>query len=448
MVRLRTSLRWLLFMCVLLGSLIGGPAVAGAAEAADESEVSAGGAATISDPSIAPADLKIRLSPMRLSQLEVELDAWFSLVQASAEDVAAVQLRLKREARARKEGEGGAKDDTDVDALADAIARRAAVVDRFRQVIAAVQEKGGEVEEHRQYLRALTGVTVDATDAGGTYKGIVAWLRSDEGGKRWTTNITKFVLIVLGFVVLAIGVGFVAKRVVQRTIAKRSQLLAAFVSRISRQAVLLFGFLIALTALEVDMTPIIALLGAAGFVVAFALQGTLSNLASGLMILAYSPFDVGDAVTAGGVSGKVASMNLFSTTITTFDNQVNVVPNNEIWNKVITNITGSERRRVDLVFGIGYESDHDKAAELLKAIVGEHPAVLEDPAPVIKLHSLSDSSVDFVCRPWCKTADYWDVYWDITRRVKEAFDREGISIPYPQRDVHIITGAPPADAEA
>ena len=130
-------------------------------------------------------------------------------------------------------------------------------------------------------------------------------------------------------------------------------------------------------------------------------------------------------------------MSLVSTTIKTPDNQVLVIPNNSIWGGTIKNITGSDTRRVDMVFGIGYDDNPDKAAKVLEEIVTSHSLVLKDPAPVVKMHELADSSVNFVVRPWCKTSDYWTVYWDITKEVKKRFDAEGISIPYPQMDVHL-----------
>jgi len=193
--------------------------------------------------------------------------------------------------------------------------------------------------------------------------------------------------------------------------------------------------------LEVKLAPVLAIIGAAGFVVAFALQGTLSNFASGLMILAYRPFDVGDVVNTGGVAGTVESMNLVSTTIKSFDNQHIVVPNNSIWGGVITNVTGKPIRRVDMVFGISYSDDIGKAIEVMETILKEHPLILADPPITVKLHELGDSSLNFICRPWVKTADYWTVYWDVTRAVKERFDAAGISIPFPQRDVHVHTVA-------
>ena len=137
-------------------------------------------------------------------------------------------------------------------------------------------------------------------------------------------------------------------------------------------------------------------------------------------------------------------MNLVTTKIMSFDNKLMIVPNNSIWGNIITNATGSSQRRVDLVFGIGYQDDIAHAERVLKEIVDAHPLVLQDPEPVIQLHELADSSCNFVCRPWARTDDFWTVYWDITRSVKERFDAEGISIPYPQRDVHLIQEKPPS----
>jgi small conductance mechanosensitive channel len=200
---------------------------------------------------------------------------------------------------------------------------------------------------------------------------------------------------------------------------------------------MIIGIVVALSMLEVNITPFVAGLGVAGFVLGFALQGTLSNFASGLMILIYRPYDVGHIIDAAGVKGKVKSMNLVSTTIMTFDNQVVIVPNGEIWGGVITNVTGSSTRRVDMVFGISYSDDISKASKILEDILAKHDLVLDDPTPVVKLHELADSSVNFICRPWVKTDDYWTVYWDVTRAVKEQFDAKDVSIPFPQRDVHL-----------
>ena len=157
------------------------------------------------------------------------------------------------------------------------------------------------------------------------------------------------------------------------------------------------------------------------------------------MILVYRPYDVDDFVEVTGASGLVKKMTLVSTTITTFDNQTLVVPNSKIWGDVIKNVTAQRLRRVDMEFGVGYSDDIALVEQVLNDIVSSHEKVLGKPEPIIKLNTLADSSVNFVVRPWVRTEDYWSVYWDVTREVKLRFDREGISIPFPQRDFHLYT---------
>ncbi len=203
--------------------------------------------------------------------------------------------------------------------------------------------------------------------------------------------------------------------------------------------VMALGVLMALSQVGISLAPMLAGLGVAGFIVGFALQDSLGNFAAGAMILIYRPFDVDDFVEVTGASGLVKKMNLVSTTILTFDNQTLVVPNSKIWGDVIKNVTAQKERRVDLEFGIGYNDDIELAEKVLAEIVSAHEKVLTNPAPTIKLHTLGDSSVNFIVRPWTKTEDYWDVYWDLMREVKLRFDSEGLSIPFPQRDVHLYS---------
>jgi small conductance mechanosensitive channel len=236
-----------------------------------------------------------------------------------------------------------------------------------------------------------------------------------------------------------------AARVVHQALRRMkgtSDLLRDFLSNVTRRVVFFLGLVVALSVLGVNITPFLAALGAAGFVIGFALQGTLSNFASGMMILIYRPYDLGEVVTVAGTTGTVAAMTLVSTTLKLPDNTRVVIPNNSIWGDVITNVTGQTTRRVDMVFGCGYGDDLQTAQRVLEDIVTQHPKVHAEPAPVVKVHALADSSVNFIVRPWTATGDYWEVYWDVTRQVKERFDAEGLSIPYPQQDVHVhqVTG--------
>ncbi|MGD8501196.1 MAG: mechanosensitive ion channel, partial [Phycisphaerales bacterium] len=320
---------------------------------------------------------------------------------------------------------------------------QAGLVERFNVVVAALKEKGGEVEEYEKYVAAVSGLSLDVQDIKdvSAFRILIwGWLKSTEGGLRWLKNIIFFIITFLIFY----GLAGIAGRITHKTVSpskKLSDLLKKFSVSAVRKVIIVIGIIVALSMLEIDIAPFVAGIGIAGFILGFALQGTLSNFASGLMILIYRPYDVGQIIEAAGVKGIVDSMNLVSTTIKTFDNQIVVVPNGEIWGGVITNVTGSDTRRVDMTFGISYSDDIAKAAKVLEDIVSKHRMILKEPEPVIKLHELADSSVNFVCRPWVKTADYWTVYWDVTRTVKERFDAEGISIPFPQRDVHVYQTA-------
>lgn len=321
---------------------------------------------------------------------------------------------------------------------------RTALIDRVNTVLAAYKEKGGDpqaIELDRKYVAAVSGIKVDVSDVGSAWTTIYGWLASKEGGIRWAINLSWFVIIVIAFYFLA----HLLARALSKTLdasGRAPALLRSFLVGTVRRLTIIIGIIVGLAALEVNIGPLLAVIGAAGFVVAFALQNSLSNFASGILILLYHPFDVGDVIEAGGISGTVASMNLLSTHVNTFDNKMMIVPNNDIWGGVITNATGTNERRVDMTFGIGYDDDIDKAQKILEEIVTDHELVLQEPEPTIRMHELADSSVNFICRPWARTADYWGVYWDITREVKNRFDREGISIPFPQRDVHIYNESP------
>lgn len=316
------------------------------------------------------------------------------------------------------------------------MAEKTALIDRFDLVLAELKAKGGDTNEYDTYINAVSGITVDVTDASAAWTTLSGWLMSPEGGVRWVVNMVQFIVIVTAFYVLSIVAGKAAQKAASR--AKHfSSLLRDFLVLSARRLVLFVGFFVGLSALEINVGPVLAIVGAAGFVIAFALQNSLSNFASGILMLIYRPFDVGDMINVAGVLGNVESMNLLSTQLRTPDNQLVIVPNNSVWGDVITNITGITERRVDMVFGIGYGDDIDKAQKILEDIVNAHERVLKEPEAVVKLHELADSSVNFVCRPWVKPDDYWDVYWDVTLEVKRRFDSEGVSIPFPQRDVHV-----------
>ena len=369
----------------------------------------------------------------------------------SAQD-ASVQKAIKdAESKAKEEGQSisvsgkttEAKEDVKtalIKHITDLMAERTVLIDRFNIVLAELDAKGGDRTEYDTYIKAISGIKVDVTDASATWTTITGWLMSAEGGLRLALNMIKFIVIVVVFYLLSIVAGKAAKKAFSKS-QQFSTLLRDFLVLSARRLVLFIGLFVGLSALEINIGPVLAIIGAAGFVIAFALQNSLSNFASGLLMLIYRPFDIDDMIQVAGTLGKVESMSLLSTQLRTPDNQLVIVPNNSVWGDVIINVTGITQRRIDLVFGIGYSDDIDKAQKILEEIVSAHELVLKEPEYKVKLHELADSSVNFICRPWVRPDDYWDVYWDITREVKRRFDAEGVSIPFPQTDVHLYQEA-------
>ena len=220
--------------------------------------------------------------------------------------------------------------------------------------------------------------------------------------------------------------------------AKVEETLCSFLRNIIYYALLAAVIIAALGQAGVNVTSFLAVLGAAGLAVGLALKDSLSNFAAGVMLILLGFFKKGDFITAAGESGKVTTINIFNTVLTTPDNKMIIVPNSSILSGTIVNVTANDTRRVDLVMGIGYDDDLLKAKKLLEKIVKEDPRVLAEPAPQIEVSELADSSVNFIVRPWCKSEDYWGIYFGLTEKVKLVFDQEGISIPYPQTDVHLF----------
>lgn len=313
----------------------------------------------------------------------------------------------------------------------------------LEKMIDIMKKRDIDTSGYRKLLITSTGkITQGILEQGVAVSLFSEWLGQTrdwimENGIAMVFQFIVIILILIGFRFLAAVIARLITRGLEKSKLQVSHLFREFAISTSKKIVMLLGILVALSQLGIDVGPMLAGLGVAGFVIGFALKDTLSNFASGMMILVYRPFDVGDAVEVDGVVGKVKAMTLVSTTVLTFDNQQLMIPNNNIWGNTIKNITARKVRRVDMTFGIGYGDDIAKAEEILWKVVKEHPLVLKEPETVIKVSALGASSVDFIVRPWSNTADYWDVYWDITRNVKMEFDKAGVSIPFPQSDVHL-----------
>ena len=227
-----------------------------------------------------------------------------------------------------------------------------------------------------------------------------------------------------------------------RMFARRSldPMLGSFLSSIAHILFVAFIIIAALSQVGIQTSSLIAVIGAAGLAIGLALQGSLSNFAAGVMIITFRPFKVGDFIETAGVSGTVEGIQIFHTQLVTADNKLVIVPNNSITTGNIINYSAKGIRRVDLVFGISYQDDIATAKAVLNEILAADARILKDPAPVIAVSALADSSVNLIVRPWVKTEDYWPVYWDITEAVKLRFDQKQITIPGPRRVVHTLPG--------
>jgi small conductance mechanosensitive channel len=257
--------------------------------------------------------------------------------------------------------------------------------------------------------------------------------------------LATYGLSVLGAIVILI-LGWIAARIGRRitgNLLERSKVDAAVISFVSSLVyflILTFTVLAALAKFGIQTASFVAILGAAGFAVGFALQGSLANFAAGVLILLLHPFRVGDYIMGAGEAGTVKEITLFTTVLAAPDNIKVMVPNGKLFGDVIRNVTAYDTRRVDLLVGISYTSDIQKAYDVITDLMKQDTRILPDPAPQVAVSELGDSSVNFIIRPWVKKEDYWSVKFDLTREIKEAFDKNSIEIPFPQRTIHIISG--------
>ncbi len=367
-------------------------------------------------------ELRLEMRPLTGDELEKEAVAWQGRVQEKVAELSQLQLKTTGDVASAN--------------VVSVQEEQAELLDRFRLVLDEWERKGGDPKKYRAYASAVSGLEFNLYNLQATFMVLRNWVMSPQGGLRWIGQLIMFGAILFASWMLSRVLSKISGEALSR-VEGASSLLRTFLVNFVRQAILVLGFVVSLSALGINTSPILALIGGAAFVIGLALQGTLSNFAQGLLILAYRPFDVGDVIDAGGVSGIVDSMNMLSTTIRTFDNKKMIVPNGKIGGDTITNATASSTRRIDMTFGIGYDDDVAKAQIILEQIIANHPLVMKDPAPLVKMNELGDSAINFIARPWAKTGDYWTVFWEVTAAVKEEFDSAGISFPYPQQDVHL-----------
>ena len=316
-------------------------------------------------------------------------------------------------------------------------------VTRLRGVVEQLDRLKGNTTEMRRVLieeRGSLALSLVDTDIA-----TVLYAEASTKFRDWlaSSGINTLISAVLFIVILiaARWLAGMARRVTARALRHSdqsiSQLLKEMLISMAGTIVFLIGVLVALSQVGVSVTPMIAGLGVVGFIVGFALQDTLSNFASGAMILAYRPFDTGDFISAAEVEGTVKKMNLVNTTVVTIDNRVLVIPNSKIWGGVIMNFTGQHLRRTDMLYSVSYSEDLDHVQRVLEELIAADERFLTDPEPIVRVKQFSDSSIDFVVRAYARTEEFWETVWALNKAVKQRFDAEGITIPFPQRDVHM-----------
>ncbi len=384
------------------------------------------------DPDVSNADLRKMLTPLTAAEISQVTLGWQKILQENVQRAVDIQRSLK-----------------DLDSNETQIARaqlielndeRTRIQRNYSSSLQAWTKKGGSAEEtkpYRDYLSALVSELIYVTDNWTLVETAFRWMFSSSGGLDFIKKI--------GIVLVSIWAIRFSARLLRRMTKKaldRRRGLSAALKKSAPQAVywgtFAAGLMLLLSGLGFYLAPILTIFGGLSIVVAFAMQETLGNLAAGLMIMLFKPFDFGDFVEVSGVSGEVYGMSIISTTIRTFDNKFIIVPNSTVWGDVITNVNAAETRRVDMVFRIGYEDDVDKAKSILMELCANHEKVLKTPAPAVFMAAIDESSVNLNCRPWVATADYWSVYWDLIDKGKKAFDAEGVSTPLPQKQVHIV----------
>ena len=321
-----------------------------------------------------------------------------------------------------------------------------AIIERLKVVLNALEKKGGDTASYRKYIDAVTGVELDITDTEGLGVRLVSWITSPDGGLNFIISLAKFGGILLISVFIAPQIGKLSENILTR-IGGMSALFRSFTVMVVKRGVVVVGLLLALASVGVNLGPILALVGGASFVLAFALQSNLGNFASGLMLLINKPFDVGDEVKVAGYWSYVDSISLASTKIKDFDGNIITLPNNTVWGSDIINYTHAEIRKMGLSIHVKFEQDLDKVYKMWMDITAAHPKVLEDPAPSwFPWNGHYDYYIYVGLKCWAKTDDYWYVYVDLLKEMQKQIIELGIELTAPQQELKLNQSLPKAVA--
>ncbi|MDY6938975.1 MAG: mechanosensitive ion channel [Cyanobacteriota bacterium] len=321
-------------------------------------------------------------------------------------------------------------------AVTELQAQQTAIVDRFNVILDELERKGGNAGTDRQYIQAVSTIELDIQDSEGLGLRLLGWAKSEEGGLRWVNNTGTFLGVLVTSILVAQILGVLLNLSLSR-FGGVSVLMRRFIVSIVKRGGIVVGFLLALTALEVSLGPILTLLGGVSFVLAFALQSNLGNLASGLMIMAYKPFDVGDEVKVGGLWGKVDSITLANTKIKGFGDQIFTVPNNAVWGGIIENLSSREIRKLGVWLRMDFDQDLSKVEPILVEIAKSHPKILDNPPPKTLVWEISDYYIKMKVAGWVKKEDFWKVHQDLIRMIQKRFAQEGIAMAAVPKQIEI-----------
>ena len=419
-------------------------------EATIAEEASPEGAKTTKDPKIPLKTLTLLVKPLTLEQLENEAAAWLLILQNKVQEMSDAEIALESQKEAAKEG-AAETTESSTNKGSNLKSEEIAIIARFNIVLDELEAKGGDSTSYRKYIDAISGLEKYVTDSSGLGVQLVSWFTSEEGGISLAIDIAiglaKLGGILVITLIIAPRLGKLTDNLLGR-VSGISTLFRGFIVTIVKRGVLVIGALIALAALGVDLGPILAVVGGASFVLAFALQSNLGNFASGLMLLINKPFDVGDEIRVAGYWAYVDSISLASTKIKDFGGNIITLPNNTVWGGDIINYTHAENRKLGLAIHVKFQQDLDTVRKMWMEITAAHPKVLDEPAPSwFPWNGHYDYFIYINLTAWSKTDDYWYVYVDLLKELQKRIKELNIELASPQQEVILDQHLPEAIAK-
>lgn len=393
-------------------------------------------ALTADNPEIPSDQLKVLLKPLTQEQLQAEADAWFLLLQQKAQEISDLEYAIK----VQEEEIGGDVDTQKEEQVVTATrlkTEQTNLASRLNTVLEDLEAKGGDPKTYQQYVSAVSGLEFDITNTEGLGLRFTTWLQSEEGGIKLGLNLLKFFGILIVTVIVAPRLGKVTDHALAR-VSNISTLFRGFVVMVVNRSVLVVGALLAIASLGVNLGPILAVVGGASFVLAFALQSNLGNFASGLMLLINKPFDVGDEVKVAGYWAYVDSISLANTKLKAFNGSMITLPNNTVWGGDIINYTHGEIRKQMIPINIKFEQDMNQVYQMWMDITSSHPKVLKDPAPGwFPYNSSYEYYISVSLSAWTTKDDYWEVYVDLIKELQKRIEELNIQLAAPQQEIKL-----------